>query len=193
MAVNFILLDTSVLSEARKAGSNLDDDMVFFLRQIPAGALAVPHAAIFELQRGALSVGLKEPHRERLYTEWLDQLLLTDLWLPPVDVDVRRLMARMAMTPELRGFWTSPSDKPSLKFGCDPEIAATAIIHGLPIASTDVNDFMTIHRTFPLPGLYSPKTGKWHVPPPDGWFLGENLDPDELDWHSVIGPIGFGP
>lgn len=35
--------------------------------------------------------------------------------------------------------------------GCDPEIAATGIIYGLPIASTDVTDFLRIRRSFPIP------------------------------------------
>ena len=193
MASDFVLLDTSVLTEARKTEDNLNDDIVFFLRQIPAGALAVPHAAIFELQRGAINVGRKEPARERAYTAWLDRLLETDIWLPPTDVDVRRLLARMTMTPELEDFWLSHSVKPRMKFGCDCEIAATAIIYGIPIATTDVNDFMRIHRSFALPGLYSPISGKWHVPPPNGWSLGENLNPDEMDWHSVIGPLQAAP
>lgn len=191
VAFNFILLDTSVLTEARKAGDKLDDDIVFFMRQIPAGALAVPHAAIFELQRGACLVGKTDPIRERLYTRWLDMLLETDIWLPPVDADVRRLMAKMTMDPELSTFWTSTAGKPKMKFGCDPEIAATAIVHELPIASADVNDFLRIHRSFPLPGLYSPITGRWHVDPPDGWYLGENIEPDERDWHATIGPLDY--
>lgn len=193
MASNFILLDTSVLTEARKTEDKLNDDIVFFMRQIPAGALAVPHAAIFELQRGAINVGRKHPAKERAYTAWLDRLLETDIWLPPVDVDVRRLLAEMTMTPDLEDFWVSSADRPKMKFGCDCEIAATAIIYEIPIASADVTDFMRIHRSFPLPGLYSPITGKWHVEPPEGWFLGENLDPDEMDWHSVIGPLDIAP
>lgn len=191
MASNFILLDTSVLTEARKTEDKLDDDIVFFMRQIPAGALAVPHAAIFELQRGALNIGRTDPLRERLYTAWLDRLLETDIWLPPVNVEVRRLLAHMTMDPRLSSFWLSSSTQPKMKFGCDAEIAATAIVHGLPIASTDINDFQRIHGSFPLPGLYSPLTGRWHVDPPDGWFLGENLDPDERDWHSTIGPLTY--
>jgi predicted nucleic acid-binding protein len=191
VATNFILLDTSVLTEARKTDEKLNDDLVFFFRQVPAGALAVPHAAIFELQRGACNIGRRDPLREQLYNDWLDQLLATDIWLPPVDVSVRRLLAKMTMDTELSSFWISQSRKPKMMFGCDPEIAATAIVHGLPIASTDVHDFLRIHRKFPLPGLYSPVSGKWHVDPPDGWYLGENIEPDERDWHSTIGPIEY--
>jgi predicted nucleic acid-binding protein len=189
MAVGFILVDTSVLSEARKMIDQLNDDIVFFLRQVPPGALAVPSAVIFELQRGASMVALTKPERGRAYQDWLDRLLETDIWLPPADVRVRRLLAEMTVVPELSRFWLDRSKEPKLRFGCDPEIAATAIIYGIPLASTDVTDFLAIHRHFPLPGLYCPLGGKWHVPPPADWCLGESLARSERDWRTVIGPL----
>ncbi|MBY3215877.1 type II toxin-antitoxin system VapC family toxin [Rhizobium laguerreae] len=190
MAVDFILVDTSVLSEARKMIDELDENIVFFLRQIPAGALAVPIAAIFELQRGASMIAITKPAKARAYESWLDRLLETDIWLPPVDVRVRRLLAEMTVVPELSRFWLDRSKDPKLRFGCDPEIAATAIVYSIPLASTDVTDFLAINRHFPLPGLYCPIGGRWHVPPPAGWNLGESLGRHERDWRRVIGPLG---
>jgi predicted nucleic acid-binding protein len=189
MASNFILIDTSVLSEARKPDDARNGDVIFFLRQIPAGALAVPYAAIFELQRGAFHIGKRDPARGRAYSKWIDGLLETDIWLPPVNVGVRRLMAEMASTPALAKFWTSNKTPPAMRFGCDPEIAATAIVHDLPIASTDVSDFLEINDHFPLPGLYGPLTGKWHVAPPDGWCIGETPVPCIDDWRQMIGVV----
>lgn len=191
MAVDFILVDTSVLSEARKARERLNDDIVFFLRQIPVGALAVPYAAIFELQRGASIIAKTKPSRGRAYSAWLDKLLETDIWLPPANVEVIRLLANMTEVPGLGHFWIDPGDAPKMRFGCDPQIAATAIVHQIPIASTDVSDFMKIHRHFPLPGLYCPIGGRWHIPPPDGWSLGENFGPRDRDWRRVIGPLEY--
>ncbi|MBY5399508.1 type II toxin-antitoxin system VapC family toxin [Rhizobium leguminosarum] len=191
MAADFILVDTSVLSEARKIAGELNDDIVFFLRQIPAGALAVPQAAVFELQRGASMIARTRPSRGRAYSQWLDDLLATDAWLPPVDAPVRRLLAQMTTEPDLIQFWIDPRKEPTMRFGCDPEIAATAIVHGLPIASTDVTDFLKIHRHFPLPGLYCPIGGRWHVRPPEGWSLGESFEASDGDWRRVIGPIEY--
>ncbi|ASW06407.1 hypothetical protein [Rhizobium sp. 11515TR] len=190
MTVEFILTDTSVLSEARKAADRLNEDIVFFLRQIPAGALAVPLAAVFELQRGASMLSGRDPARARAYEQWLDRLLATDIWIPPVNVRVRRLLAEMTTVPEFRGFWLDPGRKPVLRFGCDPEIAATAIVHHLPLASTDP-DFLKIHRHFPLPGLYCPIQKKWHVPPPASWSLRESGARGARDWRSLIGPLDF--
>jgi hypothetical protein len=95
----------------------------------------------------------------------------------------------MTMEPELSRFWMDPGDEPKMRFGCDPEIAATAIVHGLPVASTDVGDFLKIHRHFPLPGLYCPIGGRWHVEPPAGWSLGETFGASERDWRKLIGPL----
>jgi hypothetical protein len=97
----------------------------------------------------------------------------------------------MTTVSDLSGFWLDRAKDPRLRFGCDPEIAATAIVHGLPLASTDVTDFMRIHQHFPIPGLYCPIGGRWHVPPPEGWSLGESIGRHERDWRTVIGPLEY--
>jgi toxin FitB len=187
MVAGFILLDTSVLSEARKEIP--DQDVLGFLLQLPPGVLAVPEAAIFELERGALKKAKTDPVLGLAYSQWLDELLRTDIWLPPVNTDVRRLMARMASTPDLQRFWISKGEPPSMKFGCDPEIAATAIVYEMPIATCDVRDFLAIGKHFPIPGVYSPLDGRWHVPPLPGWELGEDGTFEPPEWRRMIRPI----
>lgn len=186
MVANYILLDTSVLSEARRAEP--DQSVVSFLLQLPDGALAVPEATIFELERGAANIGRTDPGRGERLRSWLDGLLATDVWVPPSDVQVRRLVARMSTTPELRSFWVALGDPPKMRFGCDPEIAATAITYGIPIATNDVGDFLRIHRHYPLPGLYCPIDKEWHVPPPDGWTIAQDKSIVRPNWHELIRP-----
>lgn len=187
MAANFILLDTSVLSEARKVEPN--EDVLAFLLQIPPGALAVPEAAVFELERGALNKAKSDPVLGMAFSSWLDELLLTDIWLPPTNSAVRRLVARMTMKAELQGFWISKSDPPTMKFGCDAEIAATAIVYGLPIATCDLKDFLMINRHFPISGIYSPLDGEWHVSPSPGWELGDDESFLSPEWRRMIRPV----
>ncbi|WFU49171.1 PIN domain-containing protein [Sinorhizobium terangae] len=184
---DFILVDTSVLSEARR--SEPDEDVIFFLDQIPPGSIAVPPTAIFELERGALNLFKTNPLKSAKLAKWLDDLLKTDVWVPPVNSDVKRLLARMAMVPELARFWRSHGEAPKLEFGCDPEIAATAIVHGMPIATQDVGDYLKISRQFPLPGLYCPRDGIWHVMPDDNWRIPEELTSIGLEWRRMIGPV----
>lgn len=98
MPVDFILLDTSVLSEARKTTEELNERIVAFMKDIPAGSVAVPPAAIFELRRGALLLSKRDPIRGNALGRWLDQLLETDIWLPPTTIEVRHLVAMMSVT-----------------------------------------------------------------------------------------------
>lgn len=191
MPFDFILLDTSVLSEARKTAEELNENIVAFLKNIPLGAVAVPPAAIFELRRGALILSKTDPVRGNVLGRWIDELLETDIWLPSVNVDVRHLVAIMSVTPELAGFWMTSSYRSRMKFGCDPEIAATSIVHGIPIASTDVSDYMRINRYFQIPGLYCPLRGRWFIDPPEGWRLREHIQPLRRDWRRMIGPIDY--
>lgn len=191
MPVDFILLDTSVLSEARKTAAELNESIIAFLKNIPVGAVAVPHAAIFELRRGALILSKTDRVRGRALGRWLDQLLETDIWIPSTSVEVRELVAMMSITPELARFWMTSSYRSRMKFGCDPEIAATSIVHGIPIASTDVSDYMRINRYFQIPGLYCPLRGRWFIDPPEGWRLREHIRPLSRDWRRLIGPIDW--
>lgn len=187
MQANFILLDTSVLSEARRSAPH--EDVLAFLFQIPPGAVAVAPPVIFELERGAINAGIHDPERGRCLSNWVDDLLKTDVYTPPVDAGVKKLLARMSMVPELAGFWRSPDNSSKMRFGCDPEIAAVSIVHGIPIASCDVGDFLRIHRHFPLPGLYSPLDGIWHVEPSHDWRIPELGEPGPGDWRQMIVPI----
>ncbi|WFU10302.1 hypothetical protein QA646_05440 [Rhizobium sp. CB3090] len=185
---NFILLDTSVLSEARR--TEPDEDVIFFLDQIPPASIAVPPTAIFELERGALNLSRTDPVRGAKLSKWLDELLKTDIWIPPVDSEVKRLLASMATVPEFARFWRSHGDPPRLEFGCDPEIAAVAIVYGMPLATQDVGDYLKISSRFRLPGLYCPRDGVWHVRPDNRWRIPEELSSSGLDWRRMIAPAG---
>jgi hypothetical protein len=49
--------------------------------------------------------------------------------------------------------------------GADLSIAAIAIAGGAVIATDDIGHFLRIHDEFPLPGLFNPIKGEWHVGP----------------------------
>ncbi len=179
MQTAYMLLDTSVLSSAR--GKAPEETVVRFLRSLPRGSIAVPAFTVFELERGLRMLQLVNGERAQPLLDWLDGLLATDVFIPPVTVDIWRLLARMTLVPALSRFWIDPSDQPQMRFGCDPGLAAIAIHYGIPIATRDVRDFMLIHRHFPLPGLYEPHSCQWHVEPTDDWRHSfEAETPDDL-------------
>ncbi|MGV1785834.1 MULTISPECIES: PIN domain-containing protein [Agrobacterium] len=162
-----LLLDTSVLSEAR--GKNKSEEVKQFLRSLPNEVVAIPLPAIFELERGARMLAKSEPERAERFIAWLDRLLATQPYVPPITDEVIRLIARMTTVPRLQRFWRTTKPNDPLRFGCDPAIAAIAIHHRMPIVTRDVGDFMVIHESFPLPGVYDPFLRRWHVPAENEW------------------------
>ncbi|GAK73431.1 hypothetical protein RRU01S_39_00100 [Agrobacterium rubi TR3 = NBRC 13261] len=162
MQSKYLLLDTSVLSEARRREPI--EKVTEFLRSLPDEAIAIPLIAVFELERGAQSLMMKDSARGRLYLDWLSELVKKDIYFPPMTVDVYRLIARMAAVPAFYSYWRNSGPSKRLRFGCDPAIAAVSIVHGIPIVSLDTNDFLRIHHFFPLPGLYDPVRDIWRVP-----------------------------
>lgn len=168
MQCDFLLLDTSVLSEARRAVPV--GEVIDFLRSLPDEAIAVPLPAIFELERGARELMRRDRTEGSIYLSWLEKLIWTRVYIPPATVEIWRMMALMATVPHLRSFWRDADDN-RLQFGIDPAIAATSIHYGIPIATRDVKDYMRIHEHFPLPGVYEPYQDRWVVSPPPGYKL----------------------
>jgi predicted nucleic acid-binding protein len=162
-----MLLDTSVLSAAR--GNEPEVKVRQFLRALPVRSIAIPMYSVFELERGACLLQHHDRQRSAALLSWLDDLLSTDIFLPPVTVDVWRLYARMTLAPALRKFWIHNGDPPGMRFGCDPGVAAISINYGMPIATRDIRDYMLINDHFPLPGLYDPHLGRWFVDPSPSW------------------------
>lgn len=137
MPCDFMLLDTSVLSEARRAVPV--QKVVSFLRPFLTKRSLSPLPAIFELERGARELMRRDRTEGSIYLSWLENLIWTRVYIPPATMEICRLTALMATLPELRSFWRDEDDE-RLQFGIDPAIAATSIYYGIPIATRDVRD-----------------------------------------------------
>ncbi len=182
MSSGHMLLDTSVLSAAR--GRKPEATVRHFLLSLPRGSIAIPAYSVFEFERGARLLQQHDQQRAAQLLSWLDDLLATDIFVPPVTTDIWRLYARMSLVPALRKFWIHNGDPPSLRFGCDPGVAAISIHYRMPIATRDVGDYMLINGYFPLPGLYDPHLRKWFVDPAPTWRTALQEDPsDHLAMH----------
>jgi predicted nucleic acid-binding protein len=167
MQEDFMLLDTNVLSEARNEQPSLD--VIRFLLRLRRGSIALPLPAIFELERGAQMLMPHDPETAWRRIAWLEGLLKRDVFIPEWNTRTIRLYAQMSNVPRLRHFWETDAEGRRMNFGCDPAIAAISIVHEIPVATSNIKDFLQIHRHFPLPGLFSPTTSEWHVDPPDDW------------------------
>ena len=124
------LLDTSVVSEIRKARAGKAD------RHVAAWAAAVPGADLFvsviaiqELEIGVLLAERRDPSQGRVLREWLDVHVLHAFEgrVLPVDTQVARRSAHLHV----------PSPRPVR----DALMAATALVHGMTVATRNVADF----------------------------------------------------
>lgn len=120
------LLDTNVLSELRK--SRPHGGVVAWFAQVPDHALFVSAVTIGEIQAGIEITRRQDPTRADAFERWLDVVEQTRVVLPvdgPIWRRHARLMSRVA--DELYE---------------DALIAATALAHGLTVATRNVRDFV---------------------------------------------------
>jgi predicted nucleic acid-binding protein len=122
------VLDTNVVSELRKAGK-ADRRVVAWANAMPAGDLFLSAITILELELGVLRAERRDRAHRTALRRWLnDQVLpaFADRVLS-VDVEVARRCAQLHVPDRM-------ADRDAL-------IAATALIHGMTVATRNTADF----------------------------------------------------
>lgn len=124
------LLDTNVISELRKAKSGKADHRVLaWAESVPASSLYMSAITVLELETGVLLVERRDPVQGAVLRSWLNTHVLpafSDRILP-ADTAVAQHCAKLHV-PDPR------SDRDAL-------IAATALIHGMPVVTRNIQDF----------------------------------------------------
>ena len=157
------LLDTNILSDARKPKP--PPALKSWLRS--QAEIAIPFPAILEIEQGIAEIRRTRPEKADELRAWLDGVLAGRHYYPAINADVARLLAEMYCCRPLKNLWyTFPDSKKETKPGQDLFIAAVAIVHSLPIATSNTPDFVLINRHFPLPGVFAPMVQEWSVPMP---------------------------
>lgn len=124
------LLDTNVVSELRKAGSGKVDKNVYsWAADNPVAGMYVSAVTVQELEIGVLRVERRDPVQGRILRKWLESQVLPSFAerILPVDVAVARRSAKLHV----------PNSRPVR----DALIAATALVHGMTVATRNVRDF----------------------------------------------------
>ena len=124
------LLDTSVISELRKAKSNkADKAVVAWANSVSATRMFLSTITILELETGILLVERKDPTQGAILRSWLNSHVLPAFSerVLALDTAVAQRCAKLHV-PDPR------SDR-------DAIIAATALIHGLTVVTRNVSDF----------------------------------------------------
>ena len=126
-----LLLDTNVLSELRKVGTGRADVRVAaWAASVDAAQLYVSAISIMELELGVLAIERKDAAQGALLRTWLEAQVLPEFAQRTLAVDsaVARRCARLHVP-----------DKRSER---DALIAATALVHGMAVATRNVADFV---------------------------------------------------
>ena len=125
-----ILLDTNVVSELRKiALGRADPRVASWDRQQKADQLFLSVMSLYEIEKAILLLERREPKQSAVLRNWLDGTLIPAFAgrIIAVDVTVAAMAARLQI----------PDPRPT----SDSLFAATAIIHGLTIATRNTADF----------------------------------------------------
>lgn len=124
------LLDTNVISELRKTKwGRADHNVVAWARSIPAESLFTSVMVIQELETGVLLAMRRDPTQGAVLRTWLDDQIVPSFSerILPIDMIVARRSAALHV----------PDRRPIQ----DGLIAATALVHGMTVATRNVADF----------------------------------------------------
>lgn len=124
------LLDTNVVAELRKAKSRkMDQTVLAWAQSVPAARLFLSVITVLELELGALLVERRDPKQGAVLRSWLNAHVLPAFRdrVLPVDTAVGQRCARLHV----------PDPRPDR----DALIAATALVHGMAVATRNVDDF----------------------------------------------------
>jgi toxin FitB len=124
------LLDTNVVSELRKArAGKADKNVVAWAASASAGIMFVSAITVQELETGVLLAERRDPAQGAVLRRWLDTQVLPAFAerVLPVDTAVARRSAVLHV----------PDPRPVR----DSLIAATALVHQMPVVTRNVSDF----------------------------------------------------
>jgi hypothetical protein len=124
------LLDTNVVSELRKArAGRADKNVAAWAAGASAASMFVSVMTIQELEIGVLLAERRDPPKGEVLRRWLEEQVLPAFGerIIPVDTAVARRSAMLHV----------PDPRPVR----DSLIAATALVHGLVVATRNVADF----------------------------------------------------
>ncbi len=131
------ILDTNVISELRKA-KKTHPNVRKWAERVPSASLYISVISILELEIGILLIGRRDKDRRdkeqsAILREWMDRHVLPTFSGPilAIDTDVARRCATLHV-PVLH--------VPNPRSDRDALIAATALVHGLTVATRNVSD-----------------------------------------------------
>ena len=125
-----LLLDTNVVTELRKVRlGTADPNVARWSETLDTADLFISTVTLHELEIGVLLAERRDPPQGAVFRQWLERQVMPAFEgrVLPVDVAVARRAARLPI----------PDPRPIH----DAFIAATALVHGMTVATRNVADF----------------------------------------------------
>ncbi len=122
------LFDTNVISELRRP-DKADRNVLAWASAVPEASVFICAISILEIEIGALTIAGLDAAQGAMLRTWIDQQILKrfDGRILPIDTAVAQRCARLHV--------------PDRRAERDALIAATALVHGLMVATRNVADF----------------------------------------------------
>jgi len=122
------ILDTNVVSELRKA-KKADQNVKNWAHPLPAGSLYISVISVLELEIGILLIERRDQDQGRILRAWMERHVL-----PTFSGRILAIDTAVALRCATLHVPNPRSDRDAL-------IAATALVHGLTVATRNVADF----------------------------------------------------
>jgi len=122
------ILDTNVISELRKA-SKTDQNVKKWAERLPSASFYISVISVLELEIGILLIDRRDKAQGAILRAWMDRHVLPTFSgrILAIDTAIAQRCATLHVP-------DPPSDRDAL-------IAATALVHGLTVATRNVADF----------------------------------------------------
>ena len=124
------ILDTNVISELRRAGQGkADENVLNWAKSVDATILYISAITVLEIETGILQIERRDPDQAKILRNWFEGHVLKafENRILAIDEAVARRCAQLHV--------------PNPKSERDALIAASALVHGMTIATRNIKDF----------------------------------------------------
>ncbi|MCQ1779432.1 PIN domain-containing protein [Neorhizobium galegae] len=165
------MLDSSVLSEVTKPRPN-----PLVIKFLENERYIIPAGTLMEIAFGISRVGETDPAKAARLGDWYDEIVSSAVPLAETNARTARVWGQLASDSRLKNLRVQGANDRKERGLQDLHIAAAAIARNAVVATMDVNDFMQIHRLYPLPGIYDPGAARWHAGDPVRAYLKASME-----------------